>query len=159
MQLCRCLFWNNCDALFRYFSKCCSDIIDIVPLKWHTISYSNSAKYCIQYDSSERKYCARSLCHASVRRQISSLSFALCQIALSALFYWIAIVLSFKMVGTRNRGYDGLCLPMVMFLGESHDEPFYGGDYRRACGADWSSFIETAVLRRGNIYAVPLFLC
>ena len=55
MQLCRCLFWNNCDALFRYFSKCCSDIIDIVPLKWHTISYSNSAKYCIQYDSSERE--------------------------------------------------------------------------------------------------------
>lgn len=26
------------DALFRYFGKCCSDIIDIVPLKGYTIS-------------------------------------------------------------------------------------------------------------------------
>ena len=33
------------------------------------------------------KYCVRNLCRASARLQISSLSFALCQIALTALFY------------------------------------------------------------------------
>ena len=37
------------------------------------------------------KYCVRNLCRASARLQISSLSFALCQIVLPALFYWIAI--------------------------------------------------------------------
>ncbi len=26
------------NVLFRYFGKCCSDIIDIIPLKWYTIS-------------------------------------------------------------------------------------------------------------------------
>ena len=31
-------FRITADAMFRYFGKCCSDIIDIVPLKWHTIS-------------------------------------------------------------------------------------------------------------------------
>ena len=33
------------------------------------------------------KYCVRNLCRASARLQISSLSFALCQIVLPALFY------------------------------------------------------------------------
>ena len=33
------------------------------------------------------KYCVRNLCRASARLQISSLSFALCQIVLPALLY------------------------------------------------------------------------
>ena len=41
------------------------------------------------------KYCVRNLCRASARLQISSLSFALCQIVLPALFYWIAIIFFF----------------------------------------------------------------
>ena len=30
-------FRITADALFRYLSKCCSDIIDIVPLKRYTV--------------------------------------------------------------------------------------------------------------------------
>ncbi len=38
MQHCRCLFLElNRLVLFRYFSKCYSDIIDVIPLKWYTI--------------------------------------------------------------------------------------------------------------------------
>lgn len=37
------------DALFRYFGKCCSDIIGIVPLKWYTISQIGGIIYV--YDS------------------------------------------------------------------------------------------------------------
>lgn len=30
------LFQNKTDsALFRYFEKCCSDVVDTVPLKWY----------------------------------------------------------------------------------------------------------------------------
>ena len=49
------------------------------------------------------KYCVRNLCRASARLQISSLSFALCQIVLPALFYWIAISGSLQSSGETLR--------------------------------------------------------
>ena len=52
------------------------------------LTYSNSAKYCTRSDSSEREI-LRQKSLPCVR--LSSLSFALCYIVLTALFYWIAI--------------------------------------------------------------------
>ena len=49
------------------------------------------------------KYCVRNLCRASAHLQISSLSFALCQIVLPALFYWIAISGSLQSSGETLR--------------------------------------------------------
>ena len=50
MQHCRCLFWKKTVlVLFRYFGECCSDIIDIIPLKWYTISQIGGIVYV--YDS------------------------------------------------------------------------------------------------------------
>ena len=55
---------------------------------FYAVPNSNSAKYCIQSNLSERGI-LRQKSLPCVR--ISSLSFALCYIVLTALFYWIAI--------------------------------------------------------------------
>ena len=60
------------------------------------------------------KYRVRNLCRASARLQISSLSFALCQIVLPALFYWIAIVF-----------WDHSCLQQLQFDDWSVCVPLY----------------------------------
>ena len=56
------------------------------------------------------KYCVRNLCRASARLQISSLSFALCQIVLPALFYWTQISIPpLQVRGALSGGWGG-CL-------------------------------------------------
>ena len=74
----------------RYFCRIRPDQNNLPRQKTHwTIAILQNNAFHPIYQSV--KYCARNLCRASARLQISSLSFALCQIVLPALFYWIAI--------------------------------------------------------------------
>ena len=78
------MFCTSCLAGHKFKSL----IVQARTASWPIAILQNTAPDSIHQSV---KYCVRNLCRASARLQISSLSFALCQIASAALFYWIAI--------------------------------------------------------------------